>query len=100
MDSCKLLRVLKLRIIYGHKQQIPGSLDERLAGLGQVFVYMRRCQDSEVNFLMMYQQEGEKTSLCVLRFCTNSFVSCKTQHSVMEFRKIRPRGMEVATGLI
>ena len=71
MDSCKLLRVLTLRIIYGHNQQIPWSLGERPAGLGQVFVYVRRCQDSEVNFLTIHQQQGEKTSLCVLRFCTN-----------------------------
>lgn len=28
-------------------------------------------------FPTIHQQEGEKTCLCVLRFCTNSFVSCK-----------------------
>lgn len=31
---------------------------------------------------------------------TSSFVSCKTQHCVIEFGETGPRGPQVATGLI
>lgn len=47
---------------------------------------MSLCQDSEVKFLIIHQQEGEKTSVCVEIF-TSSSVGCKTQHCVMEFGK-------------
>lgn len=99
-NSWKLLQVFKLRIIYSHKPASPFVSGWMTSRTGPGICLYETLPRFWSQLLIIHQQEEEKTSLCVWRFFLSSFVSCKTQHCVIEFGKIGPRGMEVATGLI
>lgn len=99
-NSWKLLQVFKLRIIYSHKPASPfvsGWMTSRTGPGICLYETLPRFWSPTSH----HTSTGRRKDLFVcVEIFTSSFVSCKTQHCVIEFGKIGPRGMEVATGLI
>lgn len=92
-------QVLKLRLIVTTTRSLDLQMNDYQDWDRHLFIRdaakILKSTFSSYISLTIHQQEGEKTCLCVLRFCTNSFVSCKTQHGVMELGKIRPGGWKL-----
>ena len=95
-DLWKLSQVLKLRLIVTTSRSLDLQMNDYQDWDRHLFIQdaakILKSTFSSYISLTIHQQEGEKTCLCVLRFCTNSFVSCETAHKL---GKIRPGGWKL-----